>query len=336
MDVFVHKDSVPQTARNTGAGPTDLASGTPVRVVVVMSTYQGERFVGEQVRSIIDQLPSEGRLIIRDDGSTDRTVDRINAITDPRISIVRGTNIGFARSFFALLEMLPADADLAMLSDQDDVWLPGRIDRAARQVRNCKGPTLYCSRLELVDEALRPLGISSAWPRGPSFANALAENIVTGCTVALNRPALELVLQLGNPAAIHFHDWWMYLVISAFGTVIADPVPTVLYRQHGGNVVGRGSGVRRYLVNLRFIRRKSWVHIMFSQIENFRAVHADRLTPEQRQLLDRRFDPRNAAAIARLVLLPRRYRQAFVDDVLLRFLVLAEIALGRGLLSARE
>lgn len=301
-----------------------------------MSTYQGERFVAEQVHSILGQLPPDGRLFVRDDGSTDRTTERIESLADPRISLVRGPNIGFARSFFALLEMLPADADLVMLSDQDDVWLPGRIDRAAQQVCDREGPTLYCSRLELVDEALRPLGISSAWPRGPSFANALAENIVTGCTVALNRAALQLVLRLGDPAAIHFHDWWMYLVISAFGTVIADPVPTVLYRQHGGNVVGRGSGARRYLVNLQFIRRKSWVHIMFSQIENFRAVHADRLAPEQRQLLDRVFDPRSAAAVARLVLMPRRYRQAFVDDVLLRILVLAEVALGRGLLPAGE
>lgn len=301
-----------------------------------MSTYQGERFVAEQVHSILGQLPPDGRLFVRDDGSTDRTTERIESIADPRISLVRGTNIGFARSFFALLEMLPAEADLVMLSDQDDVWLPGRIDRAAQQMCGREGPTLYCSRLELVDEALRPLGISSPWPRGPSFANALAENIVTGCTVALNRAALGLVLRLGDPAAIHFHDWWMYLVISAFGTVIADPVPTVLYRQHGGNVVGRGSGVRRYLVNLQFIRRKSWVHIMFSQIENFRSVHADKLAPEQRRLLDRVFDPRSAAAVARLVLQPTRYRQAFVDDVLLRVLVLAELALGRGLLPARE
>jgi glycosyltransferase involved in cell wall biosynthesis len=297
-----------------------------------MSTYQGERFVAEQVRSILEQLPAQGRLHVRDDGSTDRTIERIEAIGDPRISLSRGSNIGFARSFFALLEMVHADADLVMLSDQDDVWMPGRVDRAAQHVRHSAGPTLYCSRLELVDEALRPLGVSSSWPRGPSFANALAENIVTGCTVAMNRAAVQLVLRLGDAGAIHFHDWWMYLVISAFGTVIADPIPTVLYRQHGGNVVGRGSGVRRYLVNLRFIRRRSWVHIMYSQIENFREVHADRLTPEQRDLLDRVFNPRSAAAVARLVLLPRRFRQALADDVLLRILVLSELALGRGLL----
>lgn len=331
----MHQASLPQTLA-TAHPPIDLPVGAPLRVAVVMSTYQGERFVAEQLRSILDQLPAEGRIFVRDDGSTDRTTERIEAMADSRISLVRGSNIGFARSFFELLESVPPEADLIMLSDQDDVWMPGRIDRAARQVRGCDGPTLYCSRLELVDEALRPLGVSSAWPRGPSFANALTENIVTGCTVAMNRAALKLVLRLGDPGAIHFHDWWMYLVISAFGTVIADPVPTVLYRQHGANVVGRGSGVRRYFVNLKFIRRKSWVHIMFSQIENFRAVHADGLAPEQQKLLARVFDPRSTAAVARLLLLPRRYRQALVDDVLLRMLVLGELALGRGLLPTRE
>jgi glycosyltransferase involved in cell wall biosynthesis len=303
-----------------------------MRVVVVMSTYQGERFITEQVRSILDQLPPDGQLLVRDDGSTDRTVDLLGAIGDRRLALTRGPNVGFARSFFTLLESVPADAGLVMLSDQDDVWLPHKIERAAQQLRECKGPALYCSRLQLVDEALRPIGLSSPWPRGPSFCNALAENIVTGCTVALNRAALDLVLRLGNPGRIHFHDWWMYLVVSAFGTVIADPVPTILYRQHGGNVVGRGAGIRRYLVNLQFIRRKSWVHIMFSQIENFRAVHGDALSPEQRLLLDRTFNPRSAAAITRLVLLPRRYRQGLLDDILLRMLVLSEIGRGRGLL----
>jgi glycosyltransferase involved in cell wall biosynthesis len=303
-----------------------------MRVVVVMSTYRGEQFISEQVRSILEQLPADGLLLVRDDGSDDGTVDRLKAIRDPRIRVDSGPNLGFVRSFFALLASIPQDAQVAMLSDQDDVWLPGKIDRAVQQLRGRADPVLYCSRLQMVDESLRPLGLSLGWPRGASFANALAENIVTGCTVALNRPALDLVLRLGNPLRIHFHDWWMYLVISAFGTVITDPQPTVLYRQHGGNVVGRGAGARRYLVNLRFVRRTSWVHIMFNQIENFRATHGAALTPPQRELLEKVFNPASRAAIARLVLWPRRYRQTLLDDILLRMLVAGEFLLGRGLL----
>lgn len=303
-----------------------------MRVAVLMSTYEGERFVEAQVRSILDQLPPQGWLLVRDDGSRDSTVARIGAFGDPRIRITQGANVGFAASFFALLESVPPEAQCIMLADQDDVWLPAKIERACSALQRHSGPALYFSRLQLVDESLRPLGLTAEWPRGPSFANALAENIVTGCTIALNRAALHLVLRLGDASRLRFHDWWIYLVVSAFGEVIADPEPTILYRQHGGNVVGRGAGWRRYLVNLRYLRKSSWVHVMFLQVQNFRAEYAAALRPEQRALMDRYFDPGSPAAICRLLLGPRRFRQTLLDDVLLRLLVMWELASGRGLL----
>jgi glycosyltransferase involved in cell wall biosynthesis len=307
-----------------------------MRVVVVMSTYSGERFVREQVASILSQLPADGLLLVRDDGSTDHTVERIRAFADPRIVVEEAANVGFARSFFLLLASVPADADCVLLADQDDVWLPGKIERACASLAGRKRAALYFSRLQLVDEELRPLGLTARWPRGPSFSNALAENIVTGCTIALNRPALQLVLKLGDPAQLRFHDWWIYLVVSAFGEVVADPTPTMLYRQHGANVLGRGAGWRRYLVNLRFVRRTSWVHIMFGQIQAFRAVHGAALSPAQRRLLDRYFDPARAGSVLRLLLTPRRFRQTLLDEFLLRLLLLWEIASGRGLLPVRS
>jgi len=303
-----------------------------MHVAVVMSTYRGERYIGQQVASILEQLPPAGRLLVRDDGSSDGTVAQVRAIRDPRIHLTEGENLGFARSFFQLLASVPADVDVVLLADQDDVWLPGKIARACGSLRARTGPALYFSRLQLVDEELRPLGLTAGWPRGPSFTNALTENIVNGCTIALNRPALDLVLRLGDARQVRFHDWWIYLVVSAFGEVIADPTPTVLYRQHGRNVIGRGAGWRRYLVNLRFVRQTSWVHILFSQLQNFRAVHGATLSREQRALVDRYFDPQRPASILRLLLAPRRFRQRLLDDVLLRLLLLFEIASGRGLL----
>lgn len=303
-----------------------------MRVVVVMSTYCGERFVREQVASILAQLPPDGLLLVRDDGSTDGTVGCVRSFRDARIRLEEGSNVGFACSFLTLLARVPTDAEVVMLADQDDVWLPGKIDRACRSIAGRSGPALYFSRLQLVDEALQPLGLTANWPRGPSFANALTENIVTGCTVALNRPALQLVLKVGDPAHVRFHDWWIYLVVSAFGDVIADPTPTILYRQHGRNVLGRGAGWRRYLVNLRFLRHTSWVHIMFGQLQVFRRVFDEALAPRQRELLDRYFDPRDPAAVRRLLVAPRRFRQTLVDEVLLRLMLAWEITAGRGLL----
>lgn len=298
-----------------------------------MSTWQGERFIEEQLRSILDQLPERGQVIVRDDGSTDGVVARIEAIGDRRVSVICGENIGFARSFLTLMKTAPTDADVILLSDQDDFWLPGKIARAIEHLAPLRDrPALYFSRLRLVDEGLRPLGLSPAWTRAPSFRNALAENIAVGCTCAINRAGLLLARQLGDPNLIYFHDWWLYLVISAFGEVVADPEPTILYRQHAANAVGTGRGWRRYLTTLRMLGRKNWVHAMFGQIENLRGVHAGTLGPEESRLLDRYFDPRRPSTVARLLLTPMRLRQRPFDDVLLRLLILLSLATGRGLL----
>jgi hypothetical protein len=235
-----------------------------------------------------------------------------------------------------LLSSAPGDAECVMLADQDDVWLPDKIARACDSLRGREAPTLYFSRLHLVDEQLRPLGDTAAWPRGPSFGNALAENIVTGCTIALNRPALGLVLRGTDSADIRFHDWWIYLVVSAFGEVVADTTPTMLYRQHGRNVIGRGAGWRRYLLNLRYLRRSSWVHVMFTQIRSFNAVHGRALDAQQLRLLGCYFDPTRAASIGRLLVTPRRFRQTLIDEVLLRLMLAWEMTAGRGLLPRQQ
>lgn len=304
-----------------------------MRVVVLMSTYKGEQYVREQIDSILAQLPKEGRLLIRDDGSPDQTVAAIRGIDDDRISLDCGSNVGFVRSFLALLAQAPADAEMVMLSDQDDVWLPNKIERAWEVIGTSgTAPTLYCSRLRLVDTRLQPLGLSPCWPREPSFQNALTENIVTGCTAALNPAAARLLQDNGDPGRIYFHDWWLYLVVSAFGRVVFDPEPTILYRQHGGNAIGMGSGAARYLTILRFLRKRNWVHILFSQVENLRAVHGAHLPQHCRELLDEAFNPRDWRAIARLLLVPRRLRQTLLSDVLFRGILVVDLVTGRGLL----
>lgn len=304
-----------------------------MRVVVLMSTYQGERYVQEQLASVLAQLPPEGRIVIRDDGSTDETVAQIYSVRDERISLVRGPNVGFVRSFLELLGTAPDDAEMIMLADQDDVWLPHKIERAWNVIGGSADvPTLYCSRLQLVDKQLTPLGLSPNWPRQPSFQNALTENIVTGCTAALNVPAARLARRSGDPNRIYFHDWWLYLLVSGFGRVVFDSEPTILYRQHGGNAIGMGSGLSRYWTILRFMRKRNWVHIMFNQVENLRVVHGADLPPRHQALLRDMFNPHDPAAIMRLLCAPRRVRQTLVSDLLFRGILAVDLLTGRGLL----
>ena len=165
-----------------------------------MSTYQGERFVREQLQSILPQLSSDSRIIVRDDGSRDHTADEVAALDDPRITLIRGSNLGFGRSFLTLLTQVPPDADMVMFSDQDDVWLPDKVERAWWHLRPLDGQAgLYGSAQMLVDADLRPLYLTPPWPRGPSLANALTENIITGCTRGTQPPRGRTAAACGCP-----------------------------------------------------------------------------------------------------------------------------------------
>jgi len=298
-----------------------------MRVYVLMSTYNGARYVDEQLRSILVQLPPEGRIQVRDDGSTDDTVRCIEAIGDPRIEIQRGQNIGFAASFLTLLHQAPANADMVMFADQDDVWLPFKIDRAWRWLQpHHNTATLYCSAQMVVDERLQPLQHTPPWPRPPSFKGAVGENIVTGCTAALNAQAVRLLKEGGIPLQVRFHDWWMYLVVSAFGVVLADEEATLLYRQHGGNQIGRGAGWwGRHIQMIRFLIRNDWVGILLGQIAELRRQYGPRLSTTQLQLLDQNFlfnaDGRVAPRWS-MILGTQRWRQSLLKEFPFRALLL--------------
>lgn len=282
------------------------------RVVVLMSTYQGERYLGEQLKSILSQLPEDGRLLVRDDGSTDGTVAVIEEFSDARITVQRGTNIGFGASFLTLPAAAPDDADLVMFSDQDDLWLPGKVERAARALLPLRDrPALYGSAQMLADQALQPLQVTRRWPDPPSFRGALAENMITGCTAALNAPAVQLLKRAGVADGVHFHDWWMYLVVSAFGRVIFDPEPTLLYRQHGANQIGHGAGsLGRWLHMARFLGRNDWVGILLAQVHALWQHYGADLEPSARALIADHFELGVDKATPRwaLILRPGRWR----------------------------
>lgn len=206
-------------------------------VEVLMSTHDGERFLAEQVASIRAQTHPYVRLVVRDDGSTDGTVALLQELG---VEPVRGENLGLPAAFFRLLDD-SGDADCYALADQDDVWAPDKLARAVARLDGVDGPALYCARVMVTDEQLRPLYPHELPRRGPSFANALVQNIALGCTVVLNRAARDLVRGRWPDECV-MHDAWLYLVVAGCGTVVYDEQVVVQYRQHGGNTVGMGSG----------------------------------------------------------------------------------------------
>ena len=221
---------------------------TEPRVAILLSTFNGEAFLREQLASLLSQTHENWVLYWRDDGSRDGTVavmrDFSAAAGQGRcVQIVHpDSRQGVTASYMGLLAAVAptlGDWDSVAFADQDDVWLPSKIERglAALHREPMTRPALYSARQRLVDAALSPLGTSRP-TRAGGFPASLTQNIATGCTVMLNRAAARVVAASRPPPAT-LHDWWCYLVVSAAGgAVLQDDEAVVLYRQHAGNVVG--------------------------------------------------------------------------------------------------
>lgn len=221
------------------------------QVAILMAVYNGTRFLQGQLDSFAAQEGVDWRLIASDDGSTDDSaaiVARFAAAHPGRVEWVDGPHAGAEANFRSLLDRTPDSADYAAFSDQDDVWLPGKLSRAVAALeRVAPGqPALYCSRTRVVDDDLRPRGLTRRLRRRPSFRNALVQNIAGGNTMVMNRAAVVLLKAAhaeAGPVAIH--DWWVYQMITGVdGPVIFDDEPGLLYRQHDQNEIGANAGFR--------------------------------------------------------------------------------------------
>jgi glycosyltransferase involved in cell wall biosynthesis len=226
------------------------------RVAILLSTFNGEAFLPEQLNSFLAQSHDNWVLYWRDDGSTDGTCAVIAAFAaragyDRCVQVAgEAERLGPAGSFMRLLRSvtgLLGDHDVVAFADQDDVWLPEKLSRGLAALGEARNglPVLYCARQFLVDATLQPLGISTEICGRAGFPGALTQNVATGCTVMLNRTAALLVAR-SRPSAGSLHDWWSYLMVTAAGGyVVRDDHPVVLYRQHGGNLVGAPRSRRR-------------------------------------------------------------------------------------------
>lgn len=212
------------------------------RIAVILSTYNGEKYLAEQIESILAQDDADVSLLIRDDGSHDSTVALVRdfASRHPNIRCMTGPNKGITESFLMALNEADPRCQFFAFSDQDDVWDRRKLANAVETLRSTADPTLpllYCSRLEVVDENLAHLAYTRPL-RDIGFKNALFQNVVSGCTIVMNRAARDLVLRGGTAQSILMHDWWCYLAVSAFGKVLYDDRPGIKYRQHANNQLG--------------------------------------------------------------------------------------------------
>lgn len=298
------------------------------KVQVLLSTYNGERFVEDLINSILSQSAVEVTLLIRDDGSTDTTRKILNEIAQshPEIVLISENNVGVVSSFFHLLK-LAGEADYYAFADQDDIWKPEKLISAVKKLQDLEAdePGMYYSRLEFVNEQLEPIGFSKK-PIYSGFRNALVQNQATGCTVVLNDAArVKIVDKLPNWALMH--DWWCYLVTSAFGTVVYDDNSYILYRKHGKNVTPATpffafelfARVKRYLGEGKITEKVT------DQVREFKRMFYDELTADKKSLTDEFLSARDSNFSRRLnyVLFEQRVkRNTNLDNFILKILIL--------------
>lgn len=257
-------------------------------VAVLLSTYNGARFLPEFLLSLANQDFQVSTLYLRDDGSSDDSCRLVEALWSPRPILIDPSHghAGAAESFLRLLNLTSDDVDVALFADQDDVWSPAKVRTSVDALEGQDEPTLYFSNLVITDERLAPIRIHHDRPPRPSFGNALVQNIATGNTIAMNRPAIDL-LKLHMPSHAIMHDAWCYLVISGCGGVVYDPTPRVLYRQHAKNALGVqtsrvSSWQNRLLRQLRFGGREN----LFAQASELLEVYGAYLRPANRALAE--------------------------------------------------
>jgi len=259
------------------------------RLFIVLATFDAGDRLDAQIESIRAQTHEQWQLIARDDGSSDDTRDRLArwAARDARITILSDElgHLDAGTNFSVLLDRAVEEgAEWIALSDQDDVWLPHKLDvqlERARQVGATRtGPILIHSDLEVVGEHLEPMHPSLLSFQGirhepdAPLQTLLIQNFVTGCSVLVNRALLEVALPI--PAGAIMHDWWLALCAAACGRIEFVPDVTVRYRQHASSQIGAkhyGDSIRKLLGRTLRLRRHPFDELI-ETIEQARALES--------------------------------------------------------------
>lgn len=238
----------------------------PASVTILLCTFNGERFLAEQLNSIAAQTYTHWRLVVSDDGSSDATCALLEDFAErpenrDRVELRSGARQGAVMNFLSLATDKTISGTCFAYCDQDDVWFPDKIERALTWLgaQSVIVPALYCSRTATVTPDGRQVGLSPLFRKAPSFNNALVQSLAGGNTMVFNEAARALLIAAGTRDVVA-HDWWTYMLVSgAGGIVYYDEVPSLAYRQHEGNQIGAGRGVKAACARGWMVLKGQWV-----------------------------------------------------------------------------
>ncbi len=227
-------------------------------VGILLCTFNGGRYLNEQLASIADQSYKNWRLFVSDDGSTDQTLELLHAFKDHydgnKVVIFIGPKQGPTSNFLFLIDRVHHQCEYFAFCDQDDIWHEDKLSRATVILDNIVNtrPALYCSSTVYISKSGEYLQGSYIFKNPPSFKNALVQSIAGGNTMVFNKTAASILVKTPFTINLEAHDWWTYILITGCnGQVYYDPHPTVDYRQHSGALVGENRSLRARLMRTK-------------------------------------------------------------------------------------
>lgn len=248
-------------------GPEESGRGrmhSTDKIAILMATYNGEKYICQQIDSILSQTCKDWELYIHDDGSTDNTIAVVESYVEKypnKIHLIDGKSTGGAKyNFFYMFGQV--EAPYYMTCDQDDVWLDKKIELTYDKMLTIENkadvPCLVYTELRVVDSELNTIadtmsGYQSLDCHKRTINQFILQNSVTGCTMMVNRALRDKMLRITDIDNTIMHDWWAALVAAQFGKTAFIDEPTILYRQHGDNSLG-ALGINK----LSYIVRRVW------------------------------------------------------------------------------
>lgn len=222
-----------------------------MKISVALAAYKGEQYIAEQLNSILPQLGENDEIIVSDDFPQGKTREAVSVIHDKRIRYIEGQGKGVVRNFENALNA--CTGDVIFLCDQDDVWMPDKVEKVLAVIRS--GADLVLHDAAVTDGALNITEPSFFEVRGSnaSFVKNLIKNSFVGCCMAFTRKVMEESLPF--PTELPMHDWWIALVAikKGYKTVLLRE-SLISWRRHGDNVTGgKTSAVQKIKLRLTML-----------------------------------------------------------------------------------
>lgn len=295
------------------------------KVAILVCTYNGEKYISEQLDSIISQSYNNWEIFVSDDGSNDNTINILKQYQEKvgadKFHLTHGPQQGFAWNFLSLLKLSGNNFDYYAFSDQDDIWLSNKLITAINAMSGISNdiPSLYCGRTKLINEVGEDIGYSPLFKKKPSFCNALVQSIAGGNTMVINQSSRRLIIKTPMDAEVVAHDWWVYILVSACGgSVYYDAEPMILYRQHDHNIIGANTSLTARLLRVMKLLDGQFQQWISSNL-NLLDVYSNQLQENNKLILLEFIELRNTNIFNKFRIMHRTklYRQTFIGNIAL-------------------